>query len=67
MNESIAEYERRYYAFLNRIANSLEALLRDHLRDVPDIDRIVARAKSPDRFAEKARRAENGQGRRSGL
>jgi ppGpp synthetase/RelA/SpoT-type nucleotidyltranferase len=61
MNEAIAEYERRYHAFLNKIANNLEALLLDHLRDVPDIDRIVARAKSPDRFAEKARRTENGQ------
>jgi putative GTP pyrophosphokinase len=56
MTEAAQEYRRRYDAFLQRIATKLEKYLREDLAAVPHIDRINARAKDPQRFAEKASR-----------
>src|SRR5262245_8903213 len=61
MNGAAAEYQRRYTAFLQRIATNLEAHLREQLTGVQHIDRISARAKSPDRFEVKARIEEGGR------
>jgi len=56
MNDPIADYRRRYDAFLTAIARNLQKLLQDDLVGVSHIDRVEARAKDPERFAEKARR-----------
>ncbi len=56
MNDPIADYQRRYEAFLKAVARNLQSHLEGHLAGVPHIDRIAARAKDPARFAEKARR-----------
>lgn len=47
------------YPSLMRVAERLEVLLRDHLQDVPHIDRVSARAKIPERFAAKASKVDN--------
>ncbi|AIV70312.1 hypothetical protein Y028_3135 [Burkholderia pseudomallei MSHR62] len=52
--EVLAEYTARYEALLKPLAVKLEELLRDHLEGVSHIDRVGARAKSPQRFADKA-------------
>lgn len=54
-----AEYRRRYDQFLQLIAARLEVEVRSHLSGIKNIDRISARAKAPDRFAEKAARTED--------
>lgn len=51
------EYESRYTSILRPLADRLEVQLQDHLKGVPRIDRITARAKSPDRFLAKAVKA----------
>jgi ppGpp synthetase/RelA/SpoT-type nucleotidyltranferase len=56
MNDPIADYRQRYEAFLTTIARNLQNHLEGHLRGVPHIDRVAARAKDPERFAEKAGR-----------
>jgi ppGpp synthetase/RelA/SpoT-type nucleotidyltranferase len=53
-DEAITEYSARYEELLKPLAIKLEELLRDHLEGVSHIDRIGARAKSPQRFADKA-------------
>ncbi len=50
----LAEYKERYDTVLEPIAGALESLIRDHVRDAKRVDRISARAKSPDRFVAKA-------------
>ena len=54
--DPIGEYRRRFETFLKAIASNTERQLASHLRGASNIDRISARAKSPDRFAEKAQR-----------
>src|SRR5690242_12944879 len=54
--EQIAEFRRRYDSHLRVVATGLEQLIRDYLTGIKHIDRIAARAKSPDRFAAKARK-----------
>ncbi len=56
-NELRIEYESRYQAFLRPLAERLCAHLQDNLQGVPRIDRVAARAKSPDRFLDKAAKA----------
>ena len=56
MNDPIADYRQRYEAFLVAIAENLQKHLEGYLEGIPHIDRVVARAKDPDRFAEKAHR-----------
>jgi putative GTP pyrophosphokinase len=58
MTEAIAEYRRRHATFLQGIAENLERHIRGHLVGVPNIDRVTARAKDPERFAGKARRSD---------
>lgn len=53
-DEALVEYTTRYEGLLKPLAVKLEDLLRDHLEGVSHIDRISARAKSPQRFADKA-------------
>src|SRR5437868_105771 len=49
----IEEYQRRYDSFLQRIAGNLEKHLRDQLTGIEHVDRVSARAKSPERLATK--------------
>lgn len=51
-------YEARVLG-LERVAENLAALIRDLLARVPRIDRVSSRAKSPERFAEKAARIDS--------
>ncbi|WP_278487195.1 GTP pyrophosphokinase [Achromobacter insolitus] len=51
------EYEFRYQAILQPIAERLSAHVLDNLQGIPRIDRVTARAKSPDRFLAKAVKA----------
>jgi len=51
------EYQYRYDTILKPLAFELTRQLEDHLRGVNHIDRIAARAKSPDRFIDKAMKA----------
>ncbi|MDG2535383.1 hypothetical protein P6144_17110 [Sphingomonas sp. HITSZ_GF] len=48
-----AEYKARY-PLLSSVAEQLERHIQGYLESLPRIDRISARAKSPDRFIEKA-------------
>lgn len=52
--EILAEYQSRYDEFLRGTAEKLSGFLTDMLHGIPRIDRITARAKSPDRFLGKA-------------
>jgi ppGpp synthetase/RelA/SpoT-type nucleotidyltranferase len=52
----LSRYSALYEAVLVPITGQLEALIRDHLRGVPRIDRVCARAKTPESFMEKARK-----------
>jgi putative GTP pyrophosphokinase len=54
MKEVIEAYTQRYRDALKPIAANLETLIKDHFDGTPHVDRISARAKSPERFAEKA-------------
>lgn len=56
----IDEYNALYAKVLVPVAASLSELIADHLCGLPRIDRVSARAKQPERFAEKAQRHENG-------
>ncbi len=56
MNDAIADYRQRYEAFLVKIAQNLQKLMAGYLEGVSHIDRVIARAKDPERFGEKARR-----------
>ncbi len=52
-------YRSRYENVLKQTAQKLEQQLQDHLEDIPRIDRISARAKSVDRFLQKAVKQED--------
>ena len=52
----LMEYKRRYDSHLQTIAANLEAHLKKLLADCKHIDRVSARAKSPDRFEMKAKK-----------
>jgi ppGpp synthetase/RelA/SpoT-type nucleotidyltranferase len=55
MNDKLLpEYKARYETILSPIAGALEHLIKDHVHDMKRIDRVSARAKSPDRFVAKA-------------
>lgn len=56
MEDVIKEYERRYNAFLKDVAANLEKHVKDVVSGLPHVDRVGARAKAPDRFAEKITR-----------
>lgn len=56
-DELLAEYCLRRAAILEPLALKLADHLRDNLATIPRIDRIGARAKSPDRFIAKAVKA----------
>jgi ppGpp synthetase/RelA/SpoT-type nucleotidyltranferase len=47
-------YRERHQNVLCPLADKLESLLRDHFPQRPPIDRVCARAKSPERFLAKA-------------
>ncbi|GAA0747172.1 hypothetical protein CA233_22615 [Sphingomonas sp. ABOLD] len=51
--EIIGEYESRYKV-LRGVASDLEVYLKSYLTGVQRVDRVAARAKSPERFAAKA-------------
>jgi ppGpp synthetase/RelA/SpoT-type nucleotidyltranferase len=52
-------YKYRYENVLTLIANRLESSIRELIKDYPRIDRVSARAKSPNRFLSKAGKIEN--------
>jgi len=54
MTDLEATYRERYRAVLEPLAAAIEEHLLDHLGSEPRIDRVSARAKSVDRFLEKA-------------
>ena len=56
MNDLRKKYEIRFNEVLVPIANQLEIEIKDVFSEVERIDRIVARAKSVDRFIEKAQK-----------
>lgn len=56
-NELRAEYASRYEAILVPLAGRIVGHLQDNIRGVPRVDRVVARAKSPDKFVAKATKA----------
>ncbi len=51
-------YTRHFTDVLSPLADSLRALIVDHLKGEPRIDRVSARAKSPERFVAKAARVD---------
>lgn len=54
-------YQRRFRDVLSPVANNLEQLLKSYCSTCGHVDRIVARAKSPERFLQKASKiAEDG-------
>jgi putative GTP pyrophosphokinase len=55
-NDFDTQYMPFYQNVLRPTAVSLENLIREYLAGTPHIDRIVARAKHPDRFEVKARK-----------
>src|SRR5690242_17098859 len=59
MTDPVREYKSRYEGFLRTIAHNLEDHIRSHLEGIRNIDRVTARAKDPERFAEKARRLDD--------
>src|SRR5690348_7688264 len=59
-----AVYTRRYWRCLVPAAAALEHLLQGQLQLVRRVDRIAARAKSPDRFMAKAERKTAGGNRK---
>lgn len=50
----LAEYKRRHDAILLELAQRVTNQLTDHLAGTPNIDRFMARAKTPERFLAKA-------------
>lgn len=56
-HELLAEFKARREAILEPLAEKLAAHLHDNLSHLLRIDRIAARAKSPDRFMAKAAKA----------
>ena len=56
-----AEYLRRHTQYLKPVAEKLEIHLRELCASYPRIDRVSSRAKSVDRFVQKAEKAEGGK------
>ncbi|WP_332772459.1 GTP pyrophosphokinase [Phenylobacterium sp.] len=54
-----AEYERRHREVLQPLALLLEGQIKEYLDGEPRVDRVQARAKSVDRFLEKASKIED--------
>jgi ppGpp synthetase/RelA/SpoT-type nucleotidyltranferase len=54
MTDLAERYKNLFEEVLVPVANSLEQVLAEWLRDCPRIDRVSARAKSPERFIAKA-------------
>lgn len=52
--ELIAEYRARHCEILSPLAEKLKAFIQDAIAGIPRVDRVAARAKSPDRFVGKA-------------
>lgn len=52
--EASQEYSRRHASILVPLARKLEIHIQENLSELPRIDRICARAKSPESFAKKA-------------
>lgn len=61
LKELEERYRSRHEQLLKKLAYRLEDQLKDHLENMPRIDRISARAKSVDRFIEKAAVEVDGQ------
>jgi ppGpp synthetase/RelA/SpoT-type nucleotidyltranferase len=64
MTDAVAEYARRYNAFLPNVAARLADLVRDHLAGSKRVDSVNARAKDPESFALKAERLNDDRQRR---
>lgn len=56
MTTALEEYQRKYDFFLRTIAQKLKEHIRSLVMEAPNIDRVTARAKEPERFTEKALR-----------
>lgn len=56
-DELLHEYKCRHEEILKPLALRLVQHLQDNLRPIPRVDRVVARAKNPDRFMVKAAKA----------
>ncbi len=56
-----AEYRRRYSGVLKPLADAICSHIQDHLQGEPRIDRVMARAKSIDRFVAKAMAVKDGK------
>ncbi len=54
------EYNERYENYLKPLANKIQYKLEEDLESVPRIDRVYARAKSPLRFIDKAKKVDQG-------
>src|SRR5262249_45073697 len=58
--ELAAEYRQRHVKILAPLAERLRPMLADVVAGLPRIDRVAARAKSPDRFLAKAAKGDGG-------
>lgn len=58
--ELLAEYQSRYDRILAPLADRLGRFLTDAVRGIHRVDRVSARAKSPDRFVAKAMKLKDG-------
>jgi ppGpp synthetase/RelA/SpoT-type nucleotidyltranferase len=58
MNEAplIEEYRQRHETILKPLAGKLTAFIQDMVSGIPRVDRVAARAKSPDRFLGKTKK-----------
>lgn len=54
-------YERRFSSSLQQLAVNIENHLREHVAELPRIDRVSARPKSIDRFVAKSQKQTEGQ------
>lgn len=61
MNDAalIEEYRQRHVAILKPIAGKLTAFIQEMVSETPRVDRVAARAKSPDRFLGKAKKRDD--------
>src|SRR5216684_3773877 len=60
MNDIVVEYRKRH-GVLRQLAEAVDRQLREYFEGEVRIDRIQARAKSVDRFVEKASKIDAGQ------
>jgi putative GTP pyrophosphokinase len=56
MSNDVDLYRQRHATHLQRVAQGLEEFGRSCVADIQNVDRVSARAKDPDRFAQKASR-----------